>query len=183
MKTCSSTNVCALLLIVVYWVCSISVPIPNLPLYPTSEYPHRIDVIDCKISTSPRESLIPVHHWVARTKGGVSVRLVLISTQNFRLCKTCATDETCLGILLTHSDNNMEALGEIRFDKHLSESVCAQEWGYSNQRIDEKLYVLTRAWSDICESCSSIEWQRFPTEGKVVWWCGRNGNQIEVLGW
>ncbi len=131
------------------------------------------------VNISPGESL-PCPPLGSPNQGWCFSKARVEINTKLQLCKTCGMDDTCLGILLIYSDDTRDALGEIRFDRYLSEKVDIQACAFSNQMIDGKLHVLVRTPPNRGCDWASDEWYGFPTAGKIVWWCGPNGNQIGV---
>jgi hypothetical protein len=80
-STILNMNVFALSLMALFRVYSISLLATTFQLCQISEYQHRAYMSVYRISTSLQESLFPVHQSEVRTKAGVSVELVLSSTQ------------------------------------------------------------------------------------------------------
>ena len=97
-----------------------------------------------------------------------------------QVCRDNESVNRCSGVLLTHSNGNREALGQVRFDKHLSEKWEVRDCVARNGMTQQALFVELRKRSDVAVEIN--KWYDLPREGKMVWWCGLNGDQLGILG-
>lgn len=99
----------------------------------------------------------------------------------FRICKADVTENECQGILATYSDDRREALGQVRFDQHLSQHVNIEDCCFSNQAAGGRLRVVVRTSLECLQDRGCDTWHLFPTTGTLVWWFGLIGNQVSIL--
>jgi hypothetical protein len=95
-----------------------------------------------------------------------------------QICKAGTAEDRCLGVLLTYANGCKECLGQIRFDKYVSEPIKAQDCYFLTQKIDMIPCVSVRAYSQLCTTNLEQEWAKFPTYGSISWWFGPNGDII-----
>ena len=90
----------------------------------------------------------------------------------FQICKADVTDDDCQGILAIYSDDDRrEALGQVRFDRHLSQRVSIGDCWFSSQpAAGGRLRVVLRISLDDNlqgRGCDTT-WCLFPTAGTLV---------------
>lgn len=85
-----------------------------------------------------------------------------------QVCKVNAPAGTCLGALLTYSDGTREAMGEIRFDRYMTDKMDMQSCFFCNMEIDKKHYVLLRGSPSHGDKRETDEWCGFPTNGEII---------------
>lgn len=88
-------------------------------------------------------------------------------------------DQSCIGLLLYYEDGLVECIGQIRWDRDLTEEVPAPI------RIQNECVRLTNYIRDVKEDgdCTGMpgNWQRLPRYGTIYWWSGGyEGNAVKI---
>jgi hypothetical protein len=137
------------------------------------------DPFACEVSLSPcpyadhasPEQGTPSRDWCFST---VSMHDVI----SLSICEDRDTAEfQCLGMLLTYKDGHRESLGQVRFDKHCSQSADLDAWEFSSQHIKTKPVILSRL-SGLSDNAES--WYKLPRKGVISWWFGIKGNVMRI---
>jgi hypothetical protein len=102
------------------------------------------------------------------------------SVTTLQICKASIAENSCLGVLLTYTNGCKECLGQIRFDKYLSEPIKVQDCYFLTQEIDRILSVSVRAYSQLCTMNLEQGWVKFPMHGNVSWWFGPIGDTMSL---
>ncbi|PKY04434.1 hypothetical protein P168DRAFT_236040 [Aspergillus campestris IBT 28561] len=99
-----------------------------------------------------------------------------------QICRdTDQSHRPCLGLLLYYDDGHMEAIGQIRWDRDVSEEVDRPTY-IVNAVIDGKNYikdVLNRVYGSELTRGEST-WQNLPASGTIRWWFSERGDQIRI---
>lgn len=87
----------------------------------------------------------------------------------------------CLGLLLYYKSQRVESLGQIRWDREISQDTFAPI-RIENGNINGKNYIRNILGESSRHTSTSItsEWQDLPQLGTVVWWFGHIGNIIRI---
>ncbi|KIW09664.1 hypothetical protein PV08_12079 [Exophiala spinifera] len=130
------------------------------------------------LNISPGESL-PCPSVDSPQEGWCFSKASLERNSTIQVCRLSDSVQHCLGVLLTYPNGKRDALGQVRFDKYLSKSWDIEDCVFRNVTIKHLLYVEIKKRSDVADGID--DWYDLPAQGKVVWWCGLNGDQIGIL--
>ncbi|OAL28685.1 hypothetical protein AYO20_09409 [Fonsecaea nubica] len=93
------------------------------------------------------------------------------SSTTMQVCRNDAADLPCLGALL-YTGDTVESLGQVRFDRCLSQPVPVQHCLFRNHVRDRHRYVYIRHVLAHEEDEACDGWETFPTEGNEWHWRG-----------
>jgi hypothetical protein len=110
----------------------------------------------------------PSRDWHLNVKG-------LEGNTSLRFCEAnLGGQPQCIGMLLTYEDGHQECLGQLRFDKHISQEVAVDAIKLSQYYVEIKPYVRWRFRT----SAPVCDWCQLASQGAICWWFGSKGNSI-----
>ena len=86
----------------------------------------------------------------------------------------------CLGLHLFYNDHRIEAIGQVCWDRDLTQEILAPMYVQKGTTACGKYYVKD-IQSETYGSRIGVEeegWQRLPQRGIIVWWFGHIGDRI-----
>ncbi|KAL5344051.1 hypothetical protein BJX70DRAFT_393476 [Aspergillus crustosus] len=88
----------------------------------------------------------------------------------------------CLGLILHYADGHTEAVGQIRWDRDISDHIfqpISMEFSVLEPQLPG---ISTKRYVKNVAGCNAVgaEWRRLPQQGSLVWWFGRAGNEVEI---
>jgi hypothetical protein len=86
-----------------------------------------------------------------------------------------------IGMLLYYGQGCQEALGQLRWDLTVTKMVLPSQTQYYNHFIEGKHYIRWKLSEMKDEYQSETCWKALPSSGILLWWFGRQGEQLQAV--
>ncbi|KAE8153152.1 hypothetical protein BDV25DRAFT_127481 [Aspergillus avenaceus] len=141
--------------------------------------------LETKMRTPPMNTDIQPLTLSSKERGIQSWYVTRASLHGLVMVRICTDRDQphspCLGMLLFYRDEHIESLGQVRWDKDLTQEVVHPTF-LENATVDGKPYI-KGVYGDIDRNGFHSELgqvQELPRSGTIAWWFGQRGDKIVI---